>query len=550
MNAYFQVDDRAEFLPWSVGDLLRHAVARVPDRPALICPAGADGVAERRWTYRELQADAEAAARALLTRFEPGDRVATWAGASAEFVILQLGAALAGIVLVTLNPANRAVELGYLLAQSEARGIVLDRVFRKMDNVAVLEGLRPQLTHLREVIYLDEWQKFVEVARAGGAAGADGAVDAGHADGAAARAPVALPAVAPDAPAMILFTSGTTGKPKGVVLRHDGIVNNARFSTARIELAPGAVWLNVLPMFHIGGSVTMTLGCFANLGTQVLLAEFSADAMLDGLQRYAVNVTMAVPTMMHAMFQSERFAATDFSALQVIVTGGTAIAPELVREVKQRFGVEVMVMFGQTEAGGCMCLTRRSDAVERITTSVGTPLPLSELKVVLTDGSGTAGVNQIGEICVRTRCAMMEYFRMPERTAETIDAAGWVHTGDLGVMDADGYLRVTGRLKDMIIRGGENIYPREIEDVLAEHSAVAQAAVYGVPDPKWGEQVAAAIILKSGSITDGEALTLYLKERIARHKVPKLWQFVTAFPINSSGKIQKFILRERHANPE
>jgi fatty-acyl-CoA synthase len=345
---------------------------------------------------------------------------------------------------------------------------------------------------------------------------------------------------------MILFTSGTTGKPKGVVLRHSGIVNNARLSTARIALEPGAVWLNVLPMFHIGGSVTMTLGCFANLGTQVLLSEFGADAMLDALERYAVNVTMAVPTMMHAMFQSERFARTDFSALDVIVTGGTAIAPELVREVRQRFGADVMVLFGQTEAGGCMCLTRRTDGEDRITSTVGTPLPLSEAKIVLSDGGGIAAVDQIGEICVRTRCAMIEYFRMPERTSETLDAEGWVHTGDLGVMNADGYLRVTGRLKDMIIRGGENIYPREIEDVLAEHPAVAQAAVYGVADAKWGEQVAAAVILKGGALTDGDALTVYLQERIARHKVPKIWRFVSAFPVNASGKIQKFMLRESH----
>jgi len=530
-KAYLRAETDAEFAPWSVGALLSGAAAAVPERPALICPPRAQGGAERRWSYRQLLDDAELAARALLTRFESGDRVATWAGASAEIVILQLGAALAGIVLVTLNPANRAVELKYLLAQSEARGLFLDRIYRKMDNVAVLEGLRPELPHLEHVIYLDEWPAFIV------------------ASGAAAAGAAVLPAVAHDAPAMILFTSGTTGKPKGVVLRHSGIVNNARLSTARIALEPGAVWLNVLPMFHIGGSVTMTLGCFANLGTQVLLSEFTAEAMLVALERYAVNVTMAVPTMMHAMFQSERFATTDFSALQVIVTGGTAIAPELVREVKQRFGVDVMVLFGQTEAGGCMCLTRRTDGEERITTTVGTPLPLSEVKIVRGDGA-IAGLDEIGEICVRTRCAMIEYFHMPERTAETRDAEGWVHTGDLGVMNADGYLKVTGRLKDMIIRGGENIYPREIEDVLAEHPAIAQAAVYGVADAKWGEQVAAALILKPGAATDADALTAYLQERIARHKVPKLWWFVASFPVNASGKIQKFMLRESHEKRE
>lgn len=525
-HAYLRADTDAEFKNWSVADLLRAAVTEVPDRVALICPAGAQGTSERQWTYRELQDEAERTARALLLRFKRGDRVATWAAASPEILILQLGAALADIVLVTLNPANRAVELAYLLAQGEVCGIFLDRVFRKLDNVAVLESLRLSLPHLEHVIYMDAWMEFI--AEAGAAT---------------------LGEVRPDAPAMILFTSGTTGKPKGVVLHHAGIVNNARFSTARLALAPGSVWLNVLPMFHIGGSVTMTLGCMANLGTQVLLPEFSAASVLDSLQRYRVTVTMAVPTMLHAMFQNELFATTDFSVLDVIVAGGTAIAPELVREVRQRFGTDVMVMFGQTEVGGCMCLTRRGDNEDRITHSVGAPLPLSEVKIVLTDNGDIAALDQVGEICVRTRCAMAGYFRMPDKTAETIDADGWVHTGDLGLMRADGYLQVTGRLKDMIIRGGENIYPREVEDVLAEHPSVVQSAVFGVADPTWGEQVAAAVILRAGAKADSEVLTTYLQARIARHKVPKIWRFVDSLPVNASGKIQKFLLRERYESP-
>jgi len=547
-RSYLKADTDAEFKAWTVGHLLRAAVSAVPDRVALICPAAAgaapagvaraDALPERRWTYRQLEREADRAARALLTRFQPGDRVATWAGAGPEILILQLGAALAGIVLVTLNPANRAVDLKYLLTQSEARGLVLDRVFRKMDNVAVLEALHGELPSLKHVIYTDEWAQFVAQAEA-----------AAQAQEASSVQQAPLPALAPDAPALILFTSGTTGKPKGVVLHHAGIVNNARFSTARIALDPGAVWLNVLPMFHVGGSVTMTLGCIANLGTQVLLAEFSAPGMLDALQRYRATVTMAVPTMLHALFEDAAFASTDFSALDVIVTGGTAIAPQLVRDVRTRFGSEVMVLFGQTEAGGCMCLTRRGDDEERVTRSVGTPLPLSEAKIVRTDGGAIAAVEEVGEICVRTRCAMTGYFRMPERTAETIDAEGWVHTGDLGLMRADGYIQVTGRLKDMIIRGGENIYPREIEEVLVEHPAVAQAAVFGVADVKWGEQVAAAVILKPGASGTAEAFMEYLQERIARHKVPKVWHFVETFPVNASGKIQKFVLRERFENP-
>jgi fatty-acyl-CoA synthase len=508
----------ASFVQCSVGELLRDAARQVPDRIALI---GAGRDASHRWTYAELLVESEQVARALLARFEPGDRVATWASGNTEIVRLHLGAALAGIVLVTLNPANRAAELEYLLAKSEARGIFLDRTYRGLDNTAVIEGLRPALPKLQSVQYIDDWAAFLTR-------------DAGR----------DLPIVEPEAPALLLFTSGTTGKPKGAVLRHSGIVNNARLSMQRLQIAQGGVWLNVLPMFHVGGSVTMTLGCLANLGTQVLLAEFSAETMLDTLQRYGAKVTMAVPTMLIAMLQSPIFAATDLSKLEVVVTGGTVVAPELVRSVKERFGAEVMVLFGQTEAGGCMCLTRRGDDLDRVTQSVGTPLPLSEAKIVSETGA-VVPLGEIGEICVRTRCRMSEYFGQPEKTAEAIDAEGWVHTGDLGIMRPDGYLQVSGRLKDMIIRGGENIYPREIEDALAEHPAISQVAVFGIPDPKWGEQVAAAVILKPGQKATDEELTVFLQARMARHKVPKTWHFVERLPINASGKIQKFVLREQ-----
>ena len=521
-RAIIQAETTASFADWSVGDLLCDALRQVPDRIALTVPASASGRPARHWTYRQLEAESRSVARSLLQHFQPGDRVATWAAASPEIILLQLGAALAGLVLVTLNPANRAAELQYQLTQSASRGLFADRVFRQLDNAAVIETLKPALPRLEQFFFMDEWTSFL-------------------ADDAAAD----LPSIEPGAPAMILFTSGTTGKPKGVVLRHSGIVNNARLTAARIGLDAGSVWLDVLPLFHIGGSVTMTLGCIANLGTQILLPEFGADAMLNALQRYRVTMTMAVPTMLHAMFASERFSATDCSALEVIVVGGTAVAPELVREVSKRFGVEVMMLFGQTEAGGCMCLTRRGDSEDRITASVGTPLALSEAKIVSTADGQIVTHGEVGEICIRTRCAMIEYFGMPEKTRETLDAEGWVHTGDLGVMRPDGYLQVTGRLKDMIIRGGENIYPREIEDMLAEHPDVAQAAVFGVPDEKWGEQVAAAIILKTGHAGDEAGLTRFLQERIARHKVPKYWRFVSGYPVNASGKIQKFMLREQ-----
>jgi fatty-acyl-CoA synthase len=512
----------ADFLPWSIGDLLRDATRQRPDLTALIVPAGGQGRVERRWTYRELLAEAERAAAALLGPFAPGDRVATWAGGSSDLPVLHLGAALAGIVLVTLNPACRGEELKYLLEQAEVRGIFLDRVFRKLDNVAVLEALRPGLPKLQSVFYLDEWEAFV--ASAGDV-----------------RSP--LPTVVPEAPALIIFTSGTTGKPKGAVLGHAGVVNNARYTHGRIGMAEGAAWLSVMPMFHVGGSVTMTLGCIAGLGTQVLLPEFNPEAMLDAIQRYQVSMTMAVPTMILAVMQSEQFERTDLSRLEVLITGGTVVVPELVRSVRERFGCEPMIVFGQTEAGGAMCFSRRGDSIELLTQSVGALLPLSEAKIVRPDGA-TVPIGHVGEICVKSPCRMLEYFRMPERTHETIDADGFVHTGDLGILRPDGYVQITGRLKDMIIRGGENIYPREIEDRLAQHPDVLQSAVFGVPDEKWGEVVAAAVVLKPGRTCDGEALSAFLEGRIARHKVPRVWRFLDALPVTATGKVQKFVLRE------
>lgn len=516
------METETEFVHETIGDLVRRGAERVPDRTALIVPASIDGCPEQRWTYRELLEETHRSARALLKRFSPGDHVATWAGSGSEVLFLHLGAAVAGIVLVTLNPAVREAELEYLLSQSGARGIFLDRQFRGTSHEEIIGRLRSRLPQLEEVVFIDEWDAYV--------------ADTG---------PATAPVVAPDAVAMILFTSGTTGKPKGAILLHEGLVNNARLSTQRLELQEGSVWLNVLPLFHVGGSVTMTLGCISNLGTQVLLPAFSAEGMLDALQNYRVNLTMAVPTMLTAVLEAPGFGSADLSFLEVVVTGGTVVAPGLVKEVNAGFGAEVMVLFGQTEAGGCMCLTHRGDDMERITNSVGAPLPLSETRIVSTDRKQVLSAGEMGEICVRTRCAMREYFRMPEKTREALDADGWLYTGDLGVMRRDGYLQVTGRLKDMIIRGGENIYPREIEDALAGHSAVSQSAVFGLPDTKWGEQVAAAVVLRPGADADAGVLEAFLTQRLARHKVPRIWSFEEQLPVNASGKVQKFVLRDR-----
>jgi fatty-acyl-CoA synthase len=328
---------------------------------------------------------------------------------------------------------------------------------------------------------------------------------------------------------------------------HSAAVNNAYAGQQRFRLKTGSTWLNLLPLFHIGGTVTNTLGCLSNVGTQVLLPEFNPEAMLAAIEQHRVQVFTAVPTMLIRALQSERFPATDVSSVEVVCTGGSIVPPELVREIRARMRCSVQVMFGQTEAGGCMSLTHREDDEDKICNTVGIALSGSAMKVVRTSGGETADIEEIGELCVRSPNVMTEYFRMPEMTAETVDAGGWVHTGDLGYMRADGYVQITGRLKDMIIRGGENIYPREIEEQLTAHPLVSQVCVFGVPDPRWGEQVAAAIVPAAGaSSPDPEMLTAFLQERIARHKVPKIWLFVGELPTNNSGKVQKFVLRDRY----
>ncbi len=523
--AFFAADTSLPITEATVGDLLDRAVAAAPARTALIA---VDPTSERSWTYAELRDAAAQVADALLAVFTPGDRVATFAASSAEIVHLHLGAALAGITLVTLNPASKAAEVEYLLRQGDARGLFLDDGFRGADNRALLVEVQPTLDHLETVVWMREWGGFL----AGGAAGTP------------------RPTVRPDEPALILFTSGTTGKPKGAVLTHESIVNNAVLGSARYELPDGTVWLNPLPMFHVGGSVTCTLACISRTGTQVLIPSFDPDRALDAIAAHRVQIMLAVPTMLVAMLQSPRLGEVDLSALEVVVTGATVVVPELVRQVAARMGVEMMVMFGQTETSGAVTLTRRGDPIERVTETIGPPIAQTECKIIDTVTGATVTRGERGEICVRSVCLMREYFAMPEKTAETVDGDGWVHTGDLGVMRDDGYLQITGRLKDMIIRGGENIYPREIEDVLAEHPAVAQAAVYGVPDERFGEQVAAAVMARPGAALDVAELAEYVSSRLARHKVPRYWRIVDELPMNASGKVQKFVLRDQfHPSP-
>ena len=431
----------------TVGGVLRAAAWRAPDRIALIDPG------RREWTYGELRDEAERVARGLLTRFEPGEPVAVWAGNGPDWVLLEFAAGLAGLTLVTVNPAYQAEELAHVLGHSGAAGVFL----RSGAQAGILAQVRDRLPRLREVLTLGEWPA------------GDGP----------------LPEVDPASPAQILYTSGTTGRPKAAVLTHRGLTNNARLAAEAIGLRAGDVMVNPMPYFHVAGCALITLGLVQTLGTHVVLARFDPGRMLELTERYRGTVIGGVPTMLTALLAAAARAPRDLSSLRLALAGGATVP------------------------------------------------------------CGT-----VGEICTRGYLVMDGYLGDPEATAAAIDADGWLHTGDLGTMDARGYVRVTGRVKEMIIRGGENIYPRELEELLFRHPKVGEVAVVGLPDQKWGEEVGAFIRPAPGATISKDELFLYMREHLAPHKTPRQWFMVEAFPLTGSGKIQKFKLRESFVKGE
>jgi fatty-acyl-CoA synthase len=512
----------------TVGGILRAAADRDGQAPALV--ESRAGVARvRRWTYRELLAEAEATAQALLRRFAPGDHVAVWAPNSAEWLILEFGIALAGMVLVTVNPAFKAAEVRHVLAASRASGLFLVAEYRGNPMREVLDSLRGQLPELREVIDFADLAEFV---RPGGEPVAE---------------PMILPEVQPSAIAQIQFTSGTTGAPKAAMLTHCGITNNARLAFGRLGYPPGSSALHALPLFHTGGAIMLALGPVQNQWVHVLIDSFDPGRMLKLIETEQVDVLFGVPTMFAALLEHRDFPKRDLTSLKAVFSAGASITPTLVRKLEKFLTAEYMAMFAQTEASGVVTATSFGDSDEVKATTVGRPLPNTEVKIVKPDGAhgGKAvGIGEVGELLVRGYGVMDGYFELSEASRATVETDGWLHTGDLCTMDEAGNLRVVGRIKEMIIRGGENIFPPEIEKVLSAHPAVAEAAVVGVPDERWGEQVAAFVRLDPGADVDAEDLAAFTRERLASAKCPRIWRTVDTFPLTASGKIQKFRLRE------
>jgi fatty-acyl-CoA synthase len=505
---------------------LYHAAATVPDRLALV-DCVPDPSARKEWTYREFVADAERVARALLAKFSPGDRIAIWAPNSAEWIVLQQGISLAGMVLVALNPSYRAREMRFVLNQSGAAALFCVDEYRGFDMLAMVEEMKPDLPALRELVSFSDWDEFINT------------------DDVAQE----LPDVDPEDMIQVQYTSGTTGFPKGAMLHHMGLVNEATFVAERAGMNDGGVYINSMPMYHIGGGAVTSFGAWAKRGTFVILPGFDPGLLLEAFETYRGTHTLVVPTMLIALLDHPDLARRDLSSMQTIMSGAASVPASLVRKTIDLLGCRFSILFGQTETHGVISQTRVTDTPEDQANTVGQPLPRLEVKIADVETGEPLALNEQGEICCRGYQNMRGYYEMPDQTAATIDGDGWLHMGDIGAMDERGFLAVTGRVKDMIIRGGMNLYPAEIEAALEDHPAVLTAAVIGVPDEKWGEQVAAVLRLRDGFAGPSvQEMTEFMRGQLASHKTPFYWSFVDELPMTPTGKIQKYVLRDRVAN--
>ncbi|MHB9119518.1 MAG: AMP-binding protein [Burkholderiales bacterium] len=513
----------------------------------------------RRLSYGELAEAIDRLACALLAAgFGKGERIGVWSSNNLEWLLLQMASARIGAVLVNINPAYRERELAYALQRSEVQGLFLIPGFHGSDYVAMLADLLPALREplskrldsaefpfLRRVVLYDPRQPL-ETARPLPGFGlwqellaqAD-AVPRHRLEEIGAGLDI-------DDPINIQYTSGTTGFPKAVVLTHHNILNNAYFSALAMAFSETDRLCIPVPFYHCFGMVLANLLCLSVGACAVIPCEhFDAQAVLRAIQDERCTALHGVPTMFIAQLEHPRFKEFDLSSLRTGIMAGAPCPPPLLKRVMERMHCAgILIGYGETEASPLTHLTALDDSPERRTETVGTNLPHQEVKIVRLADGRTAARGEVGEICFRGYHVMQGYYGDPEATRKAVDENGWLRSGDLGTMDADGYVRITGRLKEMIIRGGENIYPREIEEVLFAHPQVSQAAVFGVPDDFYGEQVMAWLQLRPGAAATEAEIRAYCREQLAHFKVPHYIWFVEEFPMTVTGKLQKFRMRE------
>ena len=519
-TSYFPAQTDAKIWDTTVGVHLREVAVDHPDLVAMVEIDDA-GEARGKWTYSNLLANSDRLARSLASRFAPGEKVVVWAPNIPEWIFMEYACGLAGLVLVTANPSFRAKELRYVLEQSGAVALFMVDEFRGNPMREIAENATASVEGIREVINLND----------------EAALHArGDLEG-------VLPAVAPDDAAQIQYTSGTTGFPKGAVLSHKNLINNARLYCHRKKVGRHSVWANFMPLFHTAGCATGALGCLQAACKMLLIKRFDADVFAKLIEEQGVTTCFAVPTMLFGLLEALERKPRDISSLEVISTGGAPVPPELVRRVRNRLDCHLLSAFGQTEHSPMICLNPIEATQEQIVETAGQPLPQTEVSVQSPEDSRVMPIGEVGEICARSYGVMIGYNDNPEATGAAIDEDGWLRTGDLGTMDAQGFIRVTGRVKDMIIRGGENLFPAEIEAVLVEHAQIRQVAVVGLPDEKWGEIIAAFML--SETTPELHELKTCCQKHLSAQKTPTTWVQVPEFPLTGSGKVQKFAIRDK-----
>ena len=527
-ESYWPGTTEKKILESTIGEQLRAAAAEFPDRMAVV-EGIRDREKRRRWTYAQLLDTAEKVASGLLSKFKPGEHIAVWADNLVEWILLEYGVALAGMVLVTINPAYKYRELEYTIQQSDSVGLFLIDEYRGFNTLEAAQEVQKNVPALREIIRFADFEEFINSVPK---------LDT-------------YPEVKPYDWAFIIYTSGTTGAQKGAMMSHMGRINVDYFSAERVGMERGGVNINIMPMFHNGGCGCAVLGTLQSRGTIVLVREFSPALIFDLFESERGTFGLFVPAMLEGMLAFPGREKYDLSSWKHVQTGGSFVEVQLVKRVLNELGCTVSVTYGQTESHGLITATHMGDDPEDQSRTIGQPLPICDVKIADPTTGAVMPLDTDGEICIRGYASKMEYYNMPEATALAVTPDGWLRTGDIGRMDERGFLKFTGRLKEMIVRGGENIYPAEIESLLKEHPQVADAAVVGVPHPVWEQEVAAIIKPRSAEdLPSFEELFTYCRDNITHFKCPRLWAYANEFPMTASGKIQKFMFQKMIANNE
>jgi len=545
--SYASGTSQQPLLGLTIGAQFDEIVAAYPERPAIVSVHQAI-----RLTYAELAQAVDTLARALMAvGLSKGDRIGIWSPNNVEWLMTQYASAKVGAILVTINPAYRVHELDYVLKQSGCKALVLQNQFKTSDYEAMTLSLCPELDHsavgkLRSKAFPD-LTTVISLSSSPCAGIFDWAELLSTASSVSAAQLLARQAeLDMDDPINIQYTSGTTGFPKGACLSHHNILNNGFFVARTMNFTEHDRLVVPVPLYHCFGMVMANLGCLTHAACLIYPSEsFEPEAVLQAVQAEAATALYGVPTMFIAELALANFSTFDLSSLRTGVMAGAPCPVSTMNQVNTLMHMtEVEIAYGMTETSPVSFQTRTDSPLDKRVSTVGLVHPHVEVKIIDQDTGQTCPLNQMGELCTRGYSVMLGYWQNPEATAGAIDSHGWMHTGDIAVMDDDGYVNIVGRIKDMIVRGGENVYPREIEEFLMTHPAVAAVQVTGVPDPKYGEEIVAWVALKEGQQLEDEALKAFCRGTIAHYKVPRYVRFTDDFPMTVTGKVQKFKMRE------